>query len=322
MQEMKKSKINSRSRSFPDLTGKYSIQLQTTTACNAACVICPHRHTWGKVPVQYMPDSVIDKVIENMKNKSIYRISPYLQNEPLCDARIFDILKKIDAELSFDNICFSANAMSLNKNNSENLAEVFSKIKHEIRISFHGVDKKTYEHNMQLDFEKSLEHLKNFLNIAMEAQLNIIIKGLGINQKFIGAVAQEFSENNFLNFWFDFCKKNEINMENIEFRYSPYHDRSKNIFDENQFNFNTGMRKTLSGFGCTRVDKWFHVSYDGSLIICCNDYHREIILGDLTKDNIDFIMKSNKYRMIVGMVYGEIESPSDFICKRCFSPGG
>ena len=82
------------------------------------------------------------------------------------------------------------------------------------------------------------------------------------------------------------------------------------------------VRPDLGGFYCTRVDRWFHFSYNGELVLCCNDYCKEVVLGDITKNTITEIMESKRYKEINQQVRGEIPSASDFICKRCTSPGG
>jgi len=52
------------------------------------------------------------------------------------------------------------------------------------------------------------------------------------------------------------------------------------------------------------------------------DYHRETVFGNLKKQTISEIFESDTYNNIFKQVQGDLESPDDFICKRCQSPGG
>ena len=312
-----------RRRSFlPDLAGKYSMQLQTTTACNAACIFCPHKDTWKKVPVKYMSDKLLDKIIDQMQGMRFYRISPYLQNEPLCDPRIFDIVKKISQSLVFDQICFSANPVSLTMRNACRIADAFANVGHEIRISFHGVDKSSFENNMNLEFEQSLKNVIYFMHIAYDAGLCVTVKGLGFGRGDPISGPGNFGEQSFLDFWESVCEKECLPSDYFYFKYSGYHDRSQNVKDTEREENKKRIREDLDGFYCTRVDRWFHITYDGKLIICCNDYHREVVLGDISCQSIEEIRDSYNYKSIVRKVCGKEASESNFICKRCASPGG
>ena len=60
----------------------------------------------------------------------------------------------------------------------------------------------------------------------------------------------------------------------------------------------------------------------GEIIFCCDDYHRETVLGDLNQQTIMEFFRSEKYRDYRDMAMGLKDSPDDFICKRCMKPGG
>lgn len=62
--------------------------------------------------------------------------------------------------------------------------------------------------------------------------------------------------------------------------------------------------------------------YDGTIRICCMDYHGEVKLPNLQDMSLIDYFQSDEYRTLYGMVTGQLDSPADFICKRCTSPGG
>lgn len=71
-----------------------------------------------------------------------------------------------------------------------------------------------------------------------------------------------------------------------------------------------GCKKYLRG-------KWANVLYDGTFIICCMDYNKEIVFGNLKTQSIGQIINSDYYNSVFDKIEGEIESEDSFICKRC-----
>jgi hypothetical protein len=309
---------------LPDLEGKYSLQIQTSTACNAACIFCPHRHTWGKAPVHRMPDALLERVLAQMKPFVYYKIAPYLQNDPFCDERIFSVIRRIREEFRFDILELSANPISLDPSLFAALTESLQGVPHEIRLSFHGVDKAGFEKNMGLDFDRSLHNALSLLHAASENRLCVTVKALGAG-KGGASFAAEFSEDDFLRFWTDQCAREGLDPAQFQWKYSRYHSRSGNAQRSGaQWTFGGGevVRPDLRGFCCSRADKWFHVLSTGELILCCNDYGREVVIGDLSKTGIRQILASARYRTVRDQVQGFADAPPNFICKRCTSPGG
>lgn len=314
-------RIEPRRLLLPDLKGKYSLQIQTTTACNAGCVFCPHPASWGALPAMLMTETIFEKILLEMKRFKFYLIAPYLQSEPLCDPRIFDFLKSIIKTLSFDIIQISTNPLALSKRKAYRLVEALGSTPHEIRISFHGVDRSSYERNMGLNYEQSLKNLVNFLHIAAETNMTATVKALGLKRGAVKCNACDYDENAFLQFWAAVCQKEGLPFDRFNFKYGAYHNRSCNL-DQAGEKPKVIVRPDLKGFYCTRVDKWFHILYNGELVLCCNDYFREVVIGDLSQMGISEILDSDRYRSINARVRGQAVSEADFICKRCASPGG
>ncbi len=300
-----------------DPSAFHSFQIQTTTACSSACIFCPHRLTWGRKPVMYMSDDLIDNILNQMKDFNIYRISPYLQNEPLCDPRIFNILKKINAKLKFNHICFSTNAIALSKHKCDKLVDTIKEMPHQIRLSFHGVSKETYEKNTGTNFEISLKNAIYFLRASQENGLNTEVRALGSKKGPVDVGAYDFDKNAFLDFWKEICYKENIEFVENMFFYSFYNNRSNNADFKIESNI---VRNNLNNFYCTRVDKCFHFLNNGRMVLCCNDYNEEVIMGNILLNNIHEIIASEDYRTVNKKVCGEMESELDFLCKRCSSP--
>ena len=113
----------------------------------------------------------------------------------------------------------------------------------------------------------------------------------------------------------------KIKTENVEIRYIKYHDRAGSIA-RNEYNYKKTFRNHLKDFYCPRIDQWIHILYNGDVIICCNDYHREVVFGNLNKQNIAEIFSSDEYREVKDILSGRSPVPNNFLCLRCNKIGG
>lgn len=259
-----------------------------------------------------MTDELFDKILKEVSVIKFKKICPYLMNESLTDPKIFDRIEKIRRVNNFDYIEISTNASLLNNKNADQLVAVLKHVDNEIWISFHGINENTYKGIMGLDFKKVLNNICNFL-LKADKKLNIKIQGSG--RPFIQNEKSPywFSKKEYYRFWEKIFAQLKLKAPPKLF-YFQYNDRSGNIRNDLSFNF---RRKTLRGFKCARTNQWLHFLYTGELILCCNDYNKECVLGDITKQSFGKILNSTKRNEIIDMVDGRKKSPNDFICKRC-----
>ncbi len=303
-----------------DLGGKYSLQIQTTTACNARCVFCPHADSWGARPARRMTDSTFGRVVQQMQRFRFFKVAPYLQNEPLTDHRIFDFTATLATALRFDVLEIACNPVAATPARARRLADCLAGIPHEIRLSFHGVDARSFECNMGLDFDVARRNAVHLLRVAEERGLHVTIKALGAARPFGRSAAAAFDEASFTQFWRHLCAREGLAFERLTLKYGRHHNRSDNV--RRHADGPRTVRADLRGFSCSRADRWFHITYDGALVLCCNDYFREQVLGNVNEADPDAIIESDTYRRVIAQVKGEVGSPPDFLCKRCESPGG
>ena len=297
-----------------------SLQIQTTTACNAACRFCPHDRYYHEKSNCRMEESLFMRILEEVRGYRFYKVMPYLQNEPLCDPRIFHFLENMKEALTYHHIEVSVNPGALTPSASGELVRVLADTPHEIRISFHGIDAPSLEQNMRISFDSSLKNVIHFLKAAGEAGLTVMIKGLGMPRTEGSWHAASFSEKQFLDFWQSQCDAHRLYFDRIDFRYGMFHNRSDYLSGAGKDV--RIVRDDLENFYCSRVDKWFHFLYDGTMILCCNDYGRETAFGNISDQSLQSILQGEPYTRLAGQVLGRRECPPDFICKRCASVGG
>jgi hypothetical protein len=91
------------------------------------------------------------------------------------------------------------------------------------------------------------------------------------------------------------------------------------LFDEWRGNKQVREIGPDNEFNCARFfdGKGLHVLYDGSVTVCCNDWQKRNILGNLSNQTITELFNSEEYKEFMYMGHGYISSPPDFICKLC-----
>jgi len=295
-----------------------NVQLQTASACNARCLICPYSSSWHKQNPGMMDAKLLEKILADLEQYHLGKLCIYLQNEPLCDKRWLDIARDAIKRLKFDRFEISTNASLLKPKSADILCSLLKDIPHEVWISFQGADRESYERIMGLELDQTLNNMEYFLKLAAREELTVRVHGFGIPRHASGKATILFNHeqyNAFLNRFAD-----ERGIPRFPVRFLQYHDRAGHLTDPA---FNSYIhRDSLKDFYCPRLDTWLHVLYTGEPIVCCNDYHREAVLGDLRSQTIREYFRSQKYRTFRDMALGLLPSEADFICKRCSCVGG
>ncbi len=303
---------------LPGIDWPLNVQIQTHSTCNATCVICPYPGSWNDKNRGVMDDRLFDTILDELKDYQLGKFCLYLQNEPFIDTRWFDWAEKAVNTLSFQRFEVSTNLSPLNERNINRLAGLVEVIPHEIWISFHGVDKESYERIMGLKFERALKNLEYFARVAQEHNLVFRVHGMGEPKLLSHKEGYLFDSETYNKFLQDFAS--ERSLRPLPVRFYKYHDRAGNVNDV-QYNFNY-HRPDLKGCYCHRVDTWLHVRYNGEIIFCCHDYSRKSKMGNLNQHSIKDFFQSDEFKLYRDQALGLEKSPDNFICKTCAFPGG
>ncbi len=297
-----------------------NIQIQTTSACSGKCIICPYGDSWHKKHPGRMREAVFDRILDQLARYRLGKVCTYLENEPLLDPDIFRRIHSIKKRLQFDSLELSTNAQALDAAAAARLAALFADVKHEIWVSFHGVDKRSHEGVMGLDYEQCLENIVGLLKLSDKLPLRIIIRGAGLPQHSDLSHDFQFSQEAYTAFWEGQLRRHGIRTR-PGINWIRFHDRAGTI-RRTPIRLKTPVRTDLAGFSCPRLDHWLHFLYTGELILCCMDYHRETVFGNVLEQDLEDILAGPAFCALRDKVTGAAASPPDFICKRCISPGG
>jgi len=305
-----------------DLPYIQNVQIQTHSRCNANCIYCPYIESEHARNPGKMSDELFEHILENLLpfrfgiNRG--KIAPYLMQEPLLDPKIFERIEKIYRYFPKTLVEVSTNAAALNETRINDLLETFPGRKHEIWISHHGIDKESMENIMMIDYEKATRNLLNLLRKSKNRlKIRIIGAGASINNETVF-----FTKEQYFDYWKHNLSSQEFEDVDVKVWYHRFIDRACNIKrTERKANLlNIDFRRKIDKqhpFHCSRVDNWIHFMYDGTIRICCMDYHGEVKLPNIREISLVEYYRSREYREMVDMVSGKMESEDDFICKRC-----
>ena len=261
---------------------KLVVQIQTFDGCNASCYKCPTPFLYHS----YKPidDDLFVKIVAQLYNYESLRIALYLQNEPLLDPLLFKRAKF--------------------------LKKVFGS-RVELEISTNCLLLPKYKDQIIENFDIIILSLQ-----AWNCDIYNRIHRLNIDEVYFNKIISAFEEIKKL-------KDKQVHAK----QFSPKILEGKDINDVNAW---YPMAYSRAGFlsgdkiiyqkikGC-RKNKHHGISilYDGTVILCCMDYLRQAVVGNLNHQTINEIINSQLYQRYILAVEGKIETPPDFICKKC-----
>lgn len=139
-----------------------NIQLETVGRCNANCSFCPHDRLERKF--DEMSDQLFEKIItEAAEIPATSPLNFYLNvvNEPFMDKKIFPRIEMINRMIPHATIAIYSNFNVLPKNFYEDVKRVKNWIG--LNISFNAANKSEYEETMRIDFDRTVENIREFL---------------------------------------------------------------------------------------------------------------------------------------------------------------
>ena len=99
-----------------------SIEIETRTRCNSACSFCGASVLADKRPDLRMPDEMFDKIISELRDiKFKGSIHFFINNEPLLDPRLADMVRKAKTEVPSAKTEVQTNGLKLNVKNGREL---------------------------------------------------------------------------------------------------------------------------------------------------------------------------------------------------------
>lgn len=274
-----------------------AVEIQTVSACNAKCVICPHRQVSQELPSGVMSMDLFCRIIDQIDPSWGCLIVPYLNSEPLLDPLIIPRLRYICSKSGNQAVELSTNVSALTL--SKQWAMTGIRLK-ELRLSLFGFTEKTHKLMMPgLNWRVVKQNLDSLVrNEAFRQHIDKIsmvqIEHPPVTNEDV-RLAQEY------------CEK-----YSLLFNQWGFLDRSGNVE-----RFSNDVHHPVV-FGCeqNRPLERMHITFTGDVILCCQDWRWQNVIGNVKHQTILDVWNGDVYDSYRKRVYaGKREQPE--ICTKC-----
>jgi len=278
-----------------------ALQVQTQSGCNAACAFCPNQKTLRTLSHGRMDEALFRKIVDECVAHRPRRISPFLMNEPLLDPGLPERIRYIAAKLG------PGTATRINTNASRLEGEMARELLRcgldSLVISFHGLSKEAYEASMAgLRFEENLERVNAFAALWREAPdpkpvVSITMLRTRLIEPEIPRIRAYWAERG------------------LPTRIRGLGNRASVCVEGADLNLD-GWEPYIS---CTRLVNQACILYNGDAVLCCTDWDRTTVLGNLRERPLAEVWNGEtavdtRRRYLAGDVDG-------ILCGRCKRTG-
>lgn len=275
------------------------IQIQTKSGCNAKCVFCPNSLVGPRLTHGEMEWELFTKIAQEITHHPVARISPYLMNEPLLDRRLGDKIRYLaERKHTATIIKINSNGALLDEEMGEQLIESGLD---RINFSVHGIRKETYESQMVgLKLERVLENIDRFLELkkrkgATKPRVRVTM----VRTK---AIEEELPE--IMAYW---------KARGVRVNVRPLENRAMKEIAATGLN----PRNWKPFSFCNRLFEQAYILYNGDVVLCCVDWERTTILGNLKEQSLEEIWNSPRFMEIrKRYLAGDLKG---LLCQKCLT---
>mgnify|MGYP005833587281 CR=1 FL=1 len=276
------------------------IQIQTQSGCNARCAFCPSGKTVNKLTHGRMDVSLFDSLADECCAHRPQRISPYLMNEPLLDAEIDQRIAYLEKRRRPPTVIHIAtNGSRLTRDMAKRLIDAGLD---SIAISFQGFSKEVFEETMAgLQFEETFENVTTFLRMCQERDVTM--------KRRVTMVRTKLSEKDI-----EPARQHWTSL-GAQFKVLPLYNRAHKAISSQSLNTREWRRFAW----CNRMMTQAYILYNGDLVLCCVDWERSTIMGNVREHSLEEVWNNELYRtfrkrFLVGDVAG-------MLCAQCMTTG-
>jgi len=275
-----------------------TVQIQTRTGCDGACVFCPYSTTVDSQPKGSMAPELFERIIDEIARHGVRRISPYLMNEPFLDRSLTDKIRFIKEKIPGARIVVTTNAGKLTADKVDRLLEVDAL--HALYISFQGIEKEGYEATMRgsLVFEKTRENVETLIErwkaAGGRSRFKIVVTMVATNK---------IDPERAVAHWESL---------GVESKFTPLENRGGNVDVVSDL----APEKMKRFADCTRLFKQAYILFNGDMVLCCTDYTRKVVLGNVGSSSIEAVWNSPK-ALKIRRLYSEGFMDRIPLCRDC-----
>ncbi len=250
------------------------IQIETNTACNATCIMCPYPEVSKELPPGRMTEELYRKILgECGGEETLRRIEPFLNNEPFTDTRLVAWIALAKKMVPQSMVTVTTNGSLLTPAVTDRLIRSGLDA---IWFSFNGATKETYEKIMGLSFDKVKRNIDYLLSVRPPT--------LQVFTNMIETVPMkdEIEEN--IRRWVSL---------GVQSGSSPLVNRADNVKNFAELNYRPVSPKPVRL--CELLYHKMCIGYNGDVLLCCMDWRRRVVLGNAGRQSLREVWHGEKY---------------------------
>lgn len=250
------------------------IQIETNTACNATCIMCPYPEVSKELPPGRMKEEMYQHILAQCaEEKTLWRIEPFLNNEPFTDKRLVSWIKIAKQMVPHAIVTVTTNGSLVTPAITDQL--IHSGLDG-IWFSFNGATKETYEKIMGLSFEKVKKNIDYLLSVKPQS-LRVFTNMIETEP-----MRGEIEEN--IRNWQSL---------GVQSGASPLVNRAGNVKNFDELNYKPVNPRPVRI--CELLYHKMYIGYNGDVLLCCMDWRRRVVLGNTSQQSLREIWQGEKY---------------------------
>jgi MoaA/NifB/PqqE/SkfB family radical SAM enzyme len=225
-----------------------------------------------------MPPELYQKIIDDLTLTPPRRILLYLQNEPLSDKRMPEFVQYLAERLPQTNTLVTTNGTKLTEEMGARLIDAGL---HRVKVSLQSLDDAVNRKIMGYDATPVINNVINFKRILKEKKSKLDLR---VSMVVTGENNQEIEESR--RFW----RRHGVHLVT-----SALENRGGNI--KNALELNAGLEMKVRDH-CIRPSREMCVLFNGEVVLCCVDWFRTVIGGDVSKASVQEVWNSPVFAQI------------------------
>lgn len=293
-----------------------SLKIQTQSLCNGQCAICPHPALRDKQEQGIMTQELFEKIAHQAAKEPLLSKACFmLQNEPLLDKRIFQWVRYFKSLNQKKIAEIVTNGELIDGFTSKEIIQSRLDI---LAISLNAHTEHTFNIiNKGINYKKVIENI-NFLlsHPVMKSKIVISFVYTKINKEEIYEAIRFWGRKG-VRTQVKYISNRAGTLENYHY-YKPERIRP-GIFVNMERRLLRYYRKNT--LGCFLPFSSMCILFNGDVILCCNDWRRTSILGNVNQHLLRSIWNSNEINKIRRLL-SEGEYADIIPCRQCTKTAG